>query len=46
MKNIKTTILNKVAKVGMNSAVKSCGVASRLGCYEPKMPKEIKKFVK
>ncbi len=46
MKQSKNTVLKTVAKIGMVSAVKSCGSASRWLCHEPKVPVSLKKLAK
>jgi cyclic lactone autoinducer peptide len=39
-------LLNVVAKIGVKSAVKSCGTASMFGCHQPKEPESLKKISK
>ncbi|MDR0920235.1 MAG: cyclic lactone autoinducer peptide [Oscillospiraceae bacterium] len=46
MKNIKKTILNLLAKAGMNSAIKAAGAASSMGYCQPKEPEALKKLIR
>lgn len=46
MKNIGNALLEVVAKVGKNAAVKTCGAASYFYCYQPKEPAALKKIAK
>lgn len=46
MKKVTTAILKAVAKVGKDTAVKTCNAASYFYCYQPKEPAALKKAVK
>ena len=48
MKNVKKSILNLLAKAGLESALKAAGAASFFGYHQPKEPiilKSIKKWL-
>lgn len=46
MNMTKKAILKMVAKVAKVSAEKAAGSASWWGCYQPKEPVQVKKFMK
>lgn len=40
--NVQAKLLNAVAKIGYNSAIKACNTVSYYGCYQPKEPKALR----
>lgn len=46
MNKISKTICTKIAKVGKLAAIKAAGATSAIGCYQPKEPEALKKYIK
>lgn len=40
--SVQAKLLNTLAKIGYNSAIKACNTVSYYGCYQPKEPKAVR----